>query len=438
MVEELAAPTLLHHYAHKANWDGFLERLHNHPEDALLQTHNEPFLKSGILDEFSEEDCLLYDVVGIAPIHLIVTRQDPPAQVLRALVDINVCATRLLTGDLRSALHYALFTKKSPEIIHILVAADPESISLQDCAQRNVFHIIAHPHWDNQKDVLSTILCNSCQTISETALMACDKWGHTPVIQACNVASRISKSDFMLLYEATPRSLVKATLDALGRAYKTLFQAALSVKPVPKTPVTFDDPTHFCNPERRVCIEKSWLWRPENSLSLWRGLHKAFVLLGAQDDSKSTYPVLHTCMEHDEDCLSLLFPCLLSLNPHYACQLKDKCLPIHLACRLARNTDGWWKRLDALLRIYPKGASIHDVNGHFPLEILHNRDQASWKFIYLVLQRHPVALARLGLAEQFYPTLLEKLHSCIDGTSTIFEILKETPTLIGKHYNDTR
>jgi hypothetical protein len=418
---------MLHIYAHEANWTALLESLKEHPEESLLQINSEPFLKSGEGPR-RLEDLFLYDVRGIAPIHLVVTRHDPPPEVLRELLILQTGGTRLVTSDARSALHYALYTKKSAEIIKILVSADPVSATWQDSRNMNSFHIVAQ--FQSQPDVLSTVLDNVQPHLVESALLACDEKGRRPLGIACEVAPLISKSDFALMYHASPALLTKSTLEAVCSSYKKHFHAALSVKPVLKKPVSDKDPTTFCNPRKRVSIEDTWLWRPSDTLALWIGWHKVFSLLGADANDTAAYPLLHACMELDPDCHTIIFPCILSLNPFYACQLKGQSLPIHLACRLARDTDSWRKRLEALLRIYPKGSSIVDFDGCVPLEIIIKRERSSWKLVRVVLQHNPVALARVNLAERYYPPLLEKLQACPDGASTIFELLRSTPTLV--------
>ena len=423
------ATTFLHKFAHHGNWNGFLDRLHTHPEEALLQVSDKPYLKRSD-DDYRAEDRLLYEVKGIAPIHLVVTRQNPPVEVIRILIASSPRSTQLLTADIRCALHYAMYTNKSAEIIQILVSADPETVAWRDFWKMNILHTIASFHCP--KNVLSIVLqITSSKTMSH-AIACQDNQGRAPLVIACELLSDISNSDFLLLFQRSPKSLVHAALQTLCASHRSLFQVALSKKPVPKKAITNDNPIKFCNPVETISFDHFWLWRPVDHLSVSRALYKSFLLLGGNLDDIATYPLLHACINFDSNSHTLLFPCFLSMNPYYACQLHNQSLPIHLACQLAQDTDSWKKRLDALLRIYPHGASIQDGNNRLPLEIILQHDPTSWALVYRVLQYHPAALARVNLPEQYYPILLERLQNTPDGISTIFAILKETPTLIGK------
>ena len=421
--------TFLHKFAHHGNWNGFLDRLHTHPEEALLQVSDKPYLQRSD-DDYRAEDRFLYEVKGVAPIHLVVTRQNPPVEVIRMLVACSPRSTQLLTADIRCALHYAMYTNKSAEIIRILVSADPETVSWRDFWKMNILHTIASFHCP--KNVLSIVLQIASSKTMNHAIVCQDNQGRTPLVIACEILSDISNTDFLLLFQRSPKSLVHAALQTLCAAHRALFQVALAKKPVPKKAITNDNPTLFCNPIKTISFDHFWLWRPVDHLSVSRALYKSFILLGGNMANIAKYPLLHACINYDNSSDTLLFPCFLSLNPYYACQLHDHSLPIHLACQLAQNTDSWVKRLDALLRIYPQGASIEDGNNCLPLEILLQKNQKSWALIHCVLQCNPAALARVALPEQFYPILLERLQHSPDGISTIFSIFKETPTLIRK------
>lgn len=419
-----APPTVMHKLAYECNWNGLIKRLETHPDEALQFTDDPTWMEQD--GECLPEDDLITGTT-LAPIHVLVNRRDVPINVVEAYVQNQPKSIQLLTDQLRYPLHLACYSNASLEVIQFLAQADPNTLVPQETWHGwNVFHICTH--CGTEENVMSMLLNVAGRHRTTVALGSKDHYGRTPLILGCKHGAQITKTDFALLFQAsTKENLERPLLEELSRNYGSYLNGALKLKPPPKTAVSNSVPSPYCNPKRSLSVESFWLWRPTDSLALWRCMHKMLVVLGAANDSLlPTYPLLHECIRQDPHCNTFFFHCILSLNPHYAYQADTNGdLPLHVAARVAENTKEWQNRLATIVVSYPKGASIANTQGKLPLELLHD---VSWNHMRLLVRCCPVALSRLNLHESLYANVMAKLGQK-GHSSTIFTILKETPAL---------
>lgn len=427
MSEGCPPPTRLHQLAYNSNWNGVLKRLEECPEEGSQTVNHTTWMKQD--GECLPEDDLIIEATHLTPMHILCTRRDVPVNVLDAYVRAQPEAIRLLTNDKRAPIHLACYAKQSFEVIQFLAEADPDTLLLQETFDGwNVFHICVH--CDTEENVMSMMLNVAGPSRTASALAMQDRRHRIPVVLACNVRPKITKADFALLFqESSTENLERSLLEEISRNYRSYISSALKLKPPPKSPVANGDPSPYCSPTKSISVEGFWLWRPMDSLALWRCMHKMLVVLGAARDSDlATYPLLHECIRQDPHCKTYFFHCILSLNPHYAYQMDTNGdLPLHVAVRRADNSREWQNRIAGLVISYPKGASIANREGELALELL-DKKHVSWDHMRSLLRCCPVALSRLHLHESCYAEVLAKLEKK-SYTSTMFAILKETPSL---------
>jgi hypothetical protein len=435
-IEESQPPSVLHQFVYDLNWNGVLKRLETNPEEALHTVEETTWMQQD--GTCLPEDDLIIEAYDLAPIHILCTRRNLPINVLEAYLKAEPKSIHLLTNDKRTPLHLACYSMQSLEVIQLLAQADPNTLTWKESFDGwNVFHICVH--CETEENVMATLLETATPEGIREALATKDRYGRIPIVLACNVRPKVTKGDFALVHAASDTSeLERSLLEELSRNYRTILAGALKLKPPPKKPVSSAGPSPYCNPKKALSVESFWLWRPNDSLALWRCLHKALIVLGIQEhdstiDSQqqlATYPLLHECIRQDPQCNSFLFHALLSLNPFYACQVdpSDGNLPLHVAAQHAENTKEYKNRLATLIVSYPLGASIANKAGELPLEILDRKNIVSWDHMRSLVRCCPVALSRLRIHESLYAQVI-----CMLGekgyTRTIFSILKETPSL---------
>lgn len=417
-------PTDLHKLAYECNWNGIIARLESHPAEASRTVVDSSWIQQGT---GIWEDHAITDATNLAPIHILCTRQGLPRNVIEAYVRVHPSSLLLLTGEKRCPLHLACYAKNSLEIIRFLAEVEPQTILMHDSFYGwNAFHICTH---SNCKEEILSMLIDVVGPDRTAAALGCkDLKGRTPIILACRSQPKISKRYFTLLHqESGVQNLKQTLLEEISRNYGSFLTGALKLKPPPTFVVSTGNPSPYCNSKRSISVESFWLWRPQDSLTLWECMHKIIVLLGVSNDSQlPTYPLLHECIRQDPHCQTAIFDCILSLNPHYVCQVDSNGdLPLHVAARLADNTKENKNRLMLLVKSYPKGASIVNNEGKLPLELLKN---VSWGHMSPLLRCCPVALSRLSIPDSLYANVLAKLGQ--NGISnTVLTILKETPSL---------
>ena len=417
-------PTYLHKLVYQCNWNGIIARLETHPAEASQTVNDLGWIQQ---DTGVWEDHAIMDATNLAPIHILCTRKRVPLNVMEAYVRVQPTSVLLLTGEKRCPLHLACYSRNSLEIIRFLAEVDPQTIFMDDPLYGwNAFHICTHSNC--REDVLSMLIEVVGPDGTAAALGSKDLKGRTPIVLACRSQPKISKRYFTTLHqESGVQNLKQTLLEEISRNYGSFLTGALKLKPPPSSVVSTGNPSAYCNSKRIISVESFWLWRPQDSFTLWECMHKIIVVLGVTNDSQlPTYPLLHECIRQDSHCQTAIFDCILSLNPHYVCQLDSNGdLPIHVAARLAENTKEWKNRLTMLVKSYPKGASMVNNEGKLPLELLRN---VSWGHMAPLLRCCPVALSRLNIPEALYANVLAKLGQ--KGISnTMLTILKETPSL---------
>jgi hypothetical protein len=417
-------PTELHKLAYQSNWNELVARLETHPAEASQTVNDSSWIPQGI---GIWEDHAIMEATNVAPIHILCTRQGVPLNVIEAYVRVQPTSVYLLTGEKRCPLHLACYSKNSLEIIRFLAQVEPQTILMQESFYGwNAFHICTHSNV--REDVLSMLINVVGPDRTAAALGSKDLKGRTPIVLACRSQPKITKKYFTLLHQESGLDNLKHTLlEEISRNYGSFLTGALKLKPPPASVVSTENPSHYCNPKRSISVESFWLWRPQDSFTLWECMHKIIVLLGVTNDSQlPTYPLLHECLREDKRCRTVMFDCILSLNPHYVCQVDSNGdLPIHVAARLAENTKEWKNRLKMLVNCYPKGASIVNDEGKLPLELLR---QVSWGHMSPLIRCCPLALSRLHIHDALYANVLAKLGQT-GVSNTVLTILKETPSL---------
>lgn len=417
----------LHERVAQGSWEKVLARLKTHPQEALHVVDSIGWLGRRTASKFA----LLADDSNISALHLVCAHENPPRQVLRAYLEAQPKAIKILTGDNKSPLLLACHAKLRPEKLAILIQADPDAILGQDIDGRTSLHVCCLN--GAPENSIRVLIDTAGPERIERALLACDRRSnHAPIHCACNRTSEIRLEDFALVYEHTRvESLALSPLQVLCQEFQTNFQYCLRTSPIPTTAISTGDPSPYCNPDRAIPIQRFWMWRPMDALFLRRAWNMAFTLLGAHGSDMSTYPLLHECLERDPECACDMFDYILCLNPHYAYQIRndDGLLPLHVICRLAAQNGErhWAERIRKLVQLYPKAASISDPDGNLPLEIL-VRPTVTYEHAGPVLETYPSALARFDLPETLYPYALAQLarRQCLNG---IFQIIKDTPTL---------
>lgn len=419
----------LHELVYKSAWEEVLLRLKSHPHEALhvVQCSREWLERRNlVLDDF-----LLVTDANVSALHLACFGRNPPPRVLKAFLEAQPRAIKILTANNQSPLSLACLSRARVENVSLLAMADPDAILLRDDRGRNVFHqCCAHPRL--VANTLTVLVNAAGPERTESALLTLDRDGKAPIHLACSRDSGIGKSDFSLIARFSTGIQSPTPLEVMCTEYRDYFQSALSSSPIPTSAVSADDPTPFCNPRKVLSPERFWMWRPSDALSLRRGWNMAFSLLGADDNDIATYPLLHECLERDVACRTDMFNYVLCLNPHYACQLRpsDGTLPLHVIARLAGENGErhWVERIQMLVHLYPKGASIPDQDGNLPLELL-ARATVTFDHVAPILEASTSSLARLDLPDSLYPNILSQLARR-ESWSTIYQILRDTPTLI--------
>ena len=421
----------LHELVYKSAWEEVLARLKSHPHEALhVVQRSREWLehRNLVLDDF-----LLVTDANVSALHLACFGRNPPPRVLKAFLDVQPRAIKILTASNKSPLYLACLSRARVENISLLAMADPDAILLRDDRGRNVFHLCcAHPRL--VANTLTALMNAAGLERTESALLSLDRDGNAPIHLACSRDSGVGKNEFSLIARFSTRIQSPSPLEAMCTEYREYFQSALSSSPIPTSAVSTDDPTPFCNPQKVLSPDRFWMWRPTDALSLRRCWNMAFSLLGADGNDMATYPLLHECLERDVTCRTDMFNYVLCLNPHYACQLRppDGTLPLHVIARLAgENGDRHWvERIQMLIRLYPKGAGIPDQDGNSPLELL-AWAHATFDHVAPILEASTSSLSRLDLPESLYPNVLSQLVRR-ESWNTIYQILRGTPTLINE------
>lgn len=389
-------------------WPEFVELLRKHPQEGLTVVKGKTLL-----------------------IFICSSYPPPPLDVIQTYLELQPSSVKILSRRRRSPLLLACRESFPVEFITALACADPNSILVQDYRKNNVFHICGA--FPVSEETLFTLLSIAGPEISREALLQVNEHGKAPVHLALQSNSPMTQSEFEALVKATPiDELSLSPLEALDSEIRRFLETAVDKLPPPSTPVSTKDPTQYCNPEQSVSVERMWMWRPGDSLILWKSLKRALCILGFDKDNMSTYPLLHACMEQDPRSETYMFECIVSLNPLYVCQARvsDGALPLHLAARMATDSDAWLKRIELLVRLYPKGASVPDCDGRLPLELLFSSGgPVSWAQARTLISAYPIAITRLELPESFYPRLLSRLMDS-GSADAAYQILLETPTLI--------
>ena len=420
----------LHELVAKRSWEEVLIRLKTHPHEALHVVDTLEWLRRLA----SYKGTSLADDSNIAALHLLCIDKHPPRRVIRAFLDAQPKAIKVCTSDNKCPLFLLCISKASPEKVSILAKADPDAVLKQDINGMNSFHACCLD--GAAENTLVALMDAVGPERTQQGLLACDQRHiHAPIHFACARMSQIRLNDFALVFQRTPiESLNVNPLQVLCNEFRNNFQYCLRTSPIPTDAVSTDDPSPYCCPDRHVALERFWMWRPMDALFLRRAWNMAFTLLGASGSDMSIYPLLHECLERDFTCTSNIFDYVLCLNPSYACQIRDGLLPLHVICRLAARDgqDHWAERIRKVVQLYPKGASIPDVEGVLPLELLLS-PAVTFEHVVPVLEAFPSALARLDrLPETLYPYILSKLVMR-QSLSVIFQIIRETPTLAAIH-----
>jgi hypothetical protein len=418
----------LHELVAKASWEEVLARLKTHPHEALHVVDSIEWLGRPMLVKFA----LVADDSNITALHLLcVQANSAPRQVIRAYLKAQPKAIKIFTSDNKSPLWLAVRANASAQKVAILASADPDAILLQDSHGTNVFHLLCYR--TSPENVIQALMQVAGAQRTQQALLACDsRDNHAPIHFACSRISQIRLHDFLLVFQQTRiESLALNPLQELCTQYQANFLSCLRTAPIPTTAVSTEEPSPYCSPDRKLAIERFWMWRPTDALFLRRAWNMAFTLLGVTTESDlSTYPLLHECLERDVACTCDMFDYVLCLNPHYACQIRhDGLLPLHVLCRLAAQ-DGeqhWVERIRKLVRLYPKAASIPDPDGLLPLELLISPN-ITFEHASPVVEAFPSAVSRFDLPETWYPYVLSKLARQ-DSSNSIFQIIRDTPTL---------
>lgn len=424
MMESL---TTLHKLAHSESWDDVISRLEEFPEEARVRASAESW-NDQLDDHRAPQDCIL-GTGGMTALHIICTRKEPPFQVIEKYIDVAPEVCVMTTENERTPLHYACYTRQSLVTINALCLANPEVISSIDFIGWNVFHMCVR--FGMSDGVMKLLLkkSNETGTLSEM-LRARERRGRTPFDLACEVKPRINKRDFFLLFNATPFD--ESTLPPLQQLctnYHEYLGGSFGVAKVPRNKILGTEPSHFCNEKKCVTVERLWLWRPKDSLALWAFLRKALSILGGCDANIATRPILHECLRQDAACKTITFECLLSLNPFYACHLDDDGnLPLHVGSELAGATEEWRSRLQRLVHLYPRAASIPNKRGKLPFELL-NHDTLAWESVAGVLAAWPTAIQKLELHVSLYARVIFRLAEN-SSHDAVYTILKDSPTLV--------
>lgn len=413
---------VMHSLAMNSNWNGLLKRLESHPDEALFQAAATASVGP------------LEDSTNIAVIHILCIRPDLPLNVLEAFVHEQPASTRLLTSKQNCALHLACYSQQPLEIIQCLAQAYPDAILWREATSlRNVFHICVE-FGRHLRGVIPMLIQIGGHDRMVHALASKDVSNKTPLVLAC-WRNDVTQSDFGALHQASSKeNLERPLIQELSNCYKGRLKKVLTSKLTKKTVLSNYLPSRVCNPKGASITAGFNLTSNLNDAFALRACwHKLVVALGCEDESQlSTFPILHECIAQDSSCETLFFHMILAMNPYCMCQLDSNGdLPIHVAARLATNTKEWQHRIEALVRGYPKGASIANMEGELPLELLRH---ASWNHMRYLLLCYPLALSKLSLPESLYAEIMTKMGSTGWQSHFIFTILKDTPTLFERQY----
>jgi hypothetical protein len=425
-VDEPELP-VMHSLAMNSNWNGLLKRLESHPDEALYQT-----ALTALQDSFNlriPRGGGLEVSTKIAVIHILCTRIDLPLNVLQTFVQAHPTSISLLTSNQNCALHLACYAQQPVEIILCLAQADPDAMLWREATSlRNVFHICVE-FGRHLREVIPMLIHIGGPDRMIHALASKDVANRTPIVLACG-RNDVAQSDFATLHHASPKeNLERPLIQELSLCYKGRLKKVLTSKLTRKTVLSTQVPSRVCHPNKASVTAGFTLTSNLNDAFALRACwHKLVVILGCEDESQlSTFPILHECIRQDSSCETLFFHMILSMNPYCMCQLDSYGeLPIHVAARLATNTKAWQQRIEALVRGYPKGASIANTDGELPLELLCH---VSWNHTRYVLLYCPLALSKLSLSESLYAEVMAKMGPTGGQLHFIFTILKGTPTL---------
>jgi len=421
---EESPPPLMHRLAYDSDWNGVLERLTSNVQEGLQTVNNTTWMDGG--GDLTSDETIIESQM-LAPIHILCTRQ-VPVTVLQAYLAAQPEACNLETSDGRRALHLACYSLQSPEVVRCLAEADPDALScLESFDGWNVFHICAY--LGAQEEVMSTLLQIAGPIVTSVALRTQDKLGRTPLELACILRSKISSTDFALLYQHSPadclRRPILEELDRHGHGADSWKRATAW----PPSAVSHHRPSFFAHPSRRLPSFRPHLLRPADSLALYLTMSKVLAVLGATDENLTTHPLLHECIRQDPELRTSFLEFFLRHNPYYVCQVDSNGdLPLHVAARCASIEHQQWEYwLRRLLRMYPRGASVVNRDRELVLEILHNRNMP-WRMIGPTLDQCPTALIRLRLPEAMYANVLAKV-GLASTPNTMFVILRESHML---------
>jgi ankyrin repeat protein len=378
-------PTDMHEIVAESNWDGLLERLETNPEEASI----------GIGTSYLLEDDML-GANNMTPLHLLCTRPHLPPTVLEAYLKAAPNSIRIVTDSGFSPLHFACYCRQIRAIILLLVTADPELLTFQENLQHwNPFHLCIK--YGSRKDVMKTLLDCGKPNIVAKALASEDRQGKTPIALACE-HQKINLPDFILLRNACLNmELKRPLLQELSLGFHSILNDSLRTKLTPKVSVVKCPPSRYCNPKKQISIEGTvWSLSLGKSYAIWDCMHKLLFLLGVTDKRQLvTFPLLHEIIRQDMDCTTLFFDAILLLNPYYVCQVDPNGdLPIHVAARHANKTNECNRRLQILIRDYPRSAALANREGKLPLEML---SDTNVKVVRMLVNACPLALSRLRL-----------------------------------------
>ena len=422
---------VMHSLAMKSSWNGLLERLETHPDEALLQTvgkaHQAPYDFS--IPGFEE----LEESTNIAAIHILCTRRDLPLHVVEAFLQAQPASVRLLTSNKNCALHLACYAQQPLEIIKCLVQADPDAILSQEATTlRNVVHICLS-FGSPLREVMPMLIHIGGPERMAHALASKDVSSKTPLVLACE-PNNMARADFAVLFESSSKeNLQRPLIQELSHGYSGRLTKILSLILAKKSALPDCNPSRICNPKGALGVAGYMLTSNLNDVYALRLCwNKLLIILGvADEDQICMFPLLHEFIRQDSRCETMFFQMIICMNPPYMCQMDSNGdLPIHVAARLATNTEEWRQRIDALVRGYPRGASVANKEGKLPLELLRH---VSWKHVRCLVLFCPLALSKLRLSESLYAEVMAKIGPPNVQSNFVFTILKNTPTLFERH-----
>ena len=377
--------------------------------------------------------------------HILCTRPDPPMRLVESFLAVAPTVVSVRDGKGRSPLHLACYGRQSLEVVQAIAKTvlrqSDEIGSWADNLGWNVAHILAR--FGAEQGVVSFLL-NEGPIVPNHQMLplltAKDQKGRTPVQVACGAIARINKDDFDMLCISSRPSLRKRSslLLQLSSEYRECLNMALvnAAGRFPKRIVAPSSPSVYCNRQKKVSVSSIWFWRPDDTMRLWSCLHKALTVLGSTHTTAHSFPALHCCLEADRNCETPFVSCLLIIYDEFACQVRsdDRALPLHVSTQLALDTDGWYNRIDQLIKSYPEAAAFGDSEGRVPIQLFVT-SAVSWRHVEPVLTAWPEGLSRLQLPEAVFPLILSRLTRSrttvrVEDLNSVFVILRHNPSLV--------